>query len=1051
MKKKYVITFLLTLMGVFASISLHADNQQPANRADYINVSTASQNALEFLNEMQAVGHHSMRKAPMKPTDLTLCAERSNMYIFNVGKSEGFVVASASSLARPVLCYSTEGQWDEAAMQQSLGWLFEQYEAEMAHARQTSAKAPSKVAAISKSPIEPLVKTLWNQHNPYNDKLTEFEFGGQTYKTPTGCVATAMAQIMNYHQWPKTIKKKIPGYNHGQLLGDNATEVVMKDVPAGTIIDWEHMNKKQITGYKEPEAVEAVSNLMLYCGTAVRMYYSEFTSSSHNLSAMYALKTYFDYDPTMYYAERGNYTYYDWCNLLYNELRAGRPILYNGQSNYGGHSFIVDGYDGNEMFHFNLGWDAATSRTSVYAILSSVAHDSSANNPDAYDSPDGYVYHQSAVINVQKAGLSKGIYHVSLTSESYYNSDPESVNCTYFNNEDEPYTFDLGIGYRDDKGNIQVAKAVERVSIEAVSANSQTFLASGLKLPQGTHRLLPVARLSGGKSDWQFVCNELDYQLATVSASGKVSLSEHKRLAKLSATDITFSGYPYAGQELYVFCNFKNTGEEDYFDKLYFFWNDNPANKGIDAGHYLLWSHATVNAGGNAPVEFYFTPERAGDYTVWITTDPAGENVVGQAKVSVGDKMTFKADSSVPVTISNVKVANLQNGVILGNDVTVDFDVTNPSKTDYFDGWLTMRLHYYFQGNRMGEEGPGTFPEYYQIAPGKSRHFQFTIRDSKPEYNVRFVLYTGSWSPNYYSDGYLVQQAAELYTPSGVKTVLKPDATLTIPESAAAVDLTTVAKKVKKVVPNSNPNTIYYLNQGDALPEGLSGRNVVLGEQAEKIVIDGAYGIAVPKQFTARTASFTKQLKKEKWTTLCLPFSSSISNNQVELAAVTNEDGTHIYTNMAKGFAAYQTCFIRSKKEGAQTLSGSNVTFPKQTHGISTLNNYKSQGVMGKTTVKNVYVLNDEGTAFSLKSSVEVLPFTSFFMISKRGYSPASTVSFSYDGSREAEGITAIDTPEAQDSQLIPAQWYTLEGQKLNGVPTRKGIYLRNGKKVMVK
>ena len=980
-----------------------------ANYADHISLNTANENALKFINARIATGHKTMHKAPLSQTDLNLCAVRPNMYIFNVGRSEGFVVTSASSLTHPVLCYSPDGQWDDN-VSEALGWLFEQYDAEIAEARQKDMKATSSSSTISKRPIEPLIKTLWHQWEPYNEKLTAFTRGGNTYHVPTGCVATAMAQIMNYHQWPKTIKQDIPGYNHGQVVGDDAVEVKIDGVPAGTVIDWDNMNEEIVWPDSRPEAIEAVSNLMYYCGAAVKMYYSELESSSHNLTAMYALKHYFDYDPTIYIANRANYSYYDWCNMLYGELSAGRPILYNGQSNYGGHSFIIDGYDGNEMFHFNLGWAGATS--SVYAILSSVGHNSAVDNPDAYDSPDGYVYHQSAVMNVQKAGLSDGVYHVSLTCD--VGCTGETINCTYYNNEDESYTFDLGIGYRDADGNIQVVQATEGVEMLAGSAKSQQYAASSMSLPSGTYRLLPIARLSGGRSDWQFISNELDYQIATVSADGVVTLTEHNRLADLSTETITFSGLPYAGEEQYVFCNIQNKGEEDFFDKLYFFWNDNPANKGIDAGHYRLWSHATINAGGTAPVEFYFTPDKAGEYTVWITTDYHGENVVGQATISVDGEKTFDVSNQTPVTISNVKVSNFENGSILGNDVAVELDITNTSSTDYFRGGVNMNLSLYIGEDWYGVEAAnGGVAQYYDIAPNQTRHLQFLIPDIDPGYDVSFYLVIPGKDDVYTSEIYHMEPAALGYTPGGVKTPFKATATLTIPEWAGAVDLTMVAKTVKKVVPNSNPNTIYYLNAGDAVPEGLEGRNVIIGDQAEKITLDGTYGVAVPKQFTANAVSFTKQFVKNKWSTLCLPFSIS-NNSHLTFAEITDENANHIQAYTTNRVAAYQTYFVKSTTDEAQTLTGTNVLFPKQDNAIATINNFKAQGVMGATTVMNAYVLNDDGSTLSLKSSAQVQPFTSFFMVSKRGYAPSSAVTIDVAVRYDLNGDGKVSTADIQ-------------------------------------
>ena len=177
-----------------------------------------------------------------------------------------------------------------------------------------------------------------------------------------------------------------------------------------------------------------------------------------------------------------------------------------------------------------------------------------------------------------------------------------------------------------------------------------------------------------------------------------------------------------------------------------------------------------------------------------------------------------------------------------------------------------------------------------------------------------------------------------------------------------------------------------------------------------------------------------------------MPFSFILSNSNVEIVAITDEDANHIQANPTNRVVAYQTYFIRSKTDGAQTLTDSYVLFPQQDNAISTINNFKAQGVMGKTTIMNVYVLNDDGTALSLKSSAHMQPFTSFFMVSKRGYAPSSAVTLEVDTSQALpDGIMIVSSETS--SQRV--SHYNLSGQRVDS--GYRGIVIEKGRKILVK
>jgi hypothetical protein len=195
------------------------------------------------------------------------------------------------------------------------------------------------------SGVNPLMQTLWNQAPYYNDLCP----GGSV----TGCVATAMAQIMKYWNYPAT-GSGFHSYNH-ETYGTLSANF------GSTSYLWSSM----------PNSVNsvntAVAELMYQVGVSVDMSYSPEVSGAYVITAQspvtncseYALKTYFGYKNTLQGVQRINYDEKQWISLMKTEINAKRPILYAGFGSGGGHCFVADGYDGNEFIHFNWGWGGA--------------------------------------------------------------------------------------------------------------------------------------------------------------------------------------------------------------------------------------------------------------------------------------------------------------------------------------------------------------------------------------------------------------------------------------------------------------------------------------------------------------------------------------------------------------------------------------------------------------------------------------------------------------------------------------------------------------------
>ena len=214
----------------------------------------------------------------------------------------------------------------------------------------------SRPAPVYSEAIEPMITTKWDQGTPYNNLCPEYKENNIKKRYVTGCVATAMSQVMNYHQWPIKGKSSHSYY----LYDENGTRTRLYANFGNTTYDWANMldvyNKNATY---TTEQAKAVSTLMYHCGVAVDMSYAKDGSGAYTKDASIALKKYFDYhqDIRTYYREVIHVD--EWMDMVYREINDKCPILYGGSRNDGGHAFVLDGYNASGKVHVNWGWSGS--------------------------------------------------------------------------------------------------------------------------------------------------------------------------------------------------------------------------------------------------------------------------------------------------------------------------------------------------------------------------------------------------------------------------------------------------------------------------------------------------------------------------------------------------------------------------------------------------------------------------------------------------------------------------------------------------------------------
>ena len=326
--------------------------------AKHVDVETAKVVASTFWS--QNVGKTT--RSPF--SDVTSQTEFTNFYILNT--SDGFVIVSADDIATPILGYSENGAFSPENIPVNMYEWLQGYENEIQFGIENGVSASAEIAAdweklsngMAVSPkrsraVNALVQTRWNQSAPYNN-LCPYD-SGEGERTVTGCVATAMAQIMKYWNYPTqgngSVTYNATGYGNQTANFSNTT------------YDWSNMLNTYSNSATSAQKT-AVATLMYHCGVAVQMSYGvsstggsgAVTVGPSNGTAEYAMKNYFLYKSTLAGRYKSNYNETAWKNMMYADLDASRPIIYTGRGDGGGHCFICDGYNSSSQFHFNWGW-----------------------------------------------------------------------------------------------------------------------------------------------------------------------------------------------------------------------------------------------------------------------------------------------------------------------------------------------------------------------------------------------------------------------------------------------------------------------------------------------------------------------------------------------------------------------------------------------------------------------------------------------------------------------------------------------------------------------
>lgn len=1039
-----------TLLFVLIAISTLA-NANPIGKQEAMKL------AMRFLKQKQPT---TSTRAKSQRNQLKMVMQCPNAYyVFNNGNGQGFVITSADDRTDAVLGYAYTGKFDVNNIPVQLKDLLSLYEHEIKTAVRLRLKnlkttSGTRAGLSVKRSIHPLIETRWNQGAPYNDACPM----GVFERTVTGCVATAMAQVMYYHQCPRgETLDTIPGYKSPKI------GKVLDTLPK-TTFDWKNMLRTYDENANR-EQKNAVAKLMKYCGVSTEMDYATAKQGGSGTVAVelpYALTHYFGYSKAARYADRSGYTSKTWNNMIYEELKEGRPVLYGGVTpTGGGHEFVCDGYESGDYFHINWGWSGLSDGYFRLSVL----------NPDQQgigSFEGGYSLSQCAILGVkpnegeeQLDAMTVIDLHMRGLSQMSRKSIEQgfkklSMSYELFNYMLLPFEGKMGVGLYKDGKLMKVVHESELISYEPITPKRTFYKAilkdfgAGLK---GDYQLLPMCK-DKKSNTWQLcpgseksVCN-LHITETQLNASIINPQTIDLKLVSIDMPKVIKTGRTYTAM-----AKIKNVGP-DFTGSLSFVFGNKRSVLGL-----------SIAPGATIEVPLSFQPDVAKPKTqysinVWDSMQGRDIDFVGKGEVDVAEGKNVP-DAKLTASVFCTNGSSKKADELYGTHMEGRFEVKNTATDDY-DRDLLIAV--------VGEKQDVQMKQLNVIIPaGKTITLPFAFDNLIPgtRYIVTLLGYEGIYQKGKaICNGAITCKAAVMkYLSDGTSMALEPEESIDLTD-AIAVDMRDLnVKKGTKLRPSNNPNCLYYLHEASIVPETLKDKNVILGDEAPKITLQTNQPIKMLRNFTAREITCQRPLvangkdTESAWTTVSLPFvpdAMKINGQPAELHVYNfvHEQENKLYFNTTQHIEAYCPYLLEIKHihdataDMMLTIHGKDVEVNQHAKSVLGSDNYNFVGTIGQHQPGSAYLYNAATNRFELSQAPTVECFSAFVEpnhINNENAVKSLTVVLD-----DVElGIPTHTTTNAHQYVIYNLQGVKVGEGKDDIARLPKGVYVVNGKKVI--
>ena len=996
-----------------------------------ISQNQARKEALSFLLNKQ-ISNRSLKPVALSNRILK-AGNQAAFYIFNVGNNQGFVIVSGDDRINPILGYSYDGHFDEAKAPVNMKNWINDYAQQIAlldnYASIKGAIAAPKAANVvdTRNSIAPLITTKWDQATPYWNECPQFmnsDDEADGYELAyTGCVATSMSQLMNFYKYPEQTSQVIPAYSFTYSDGNyNYSTVQMPELPI-TTFDWAHM-RDTYTGAEDEVYTSAVAHLMFYVGCALKSQYGVSATGAYTDDIPKAFGL-FGYGSKLAY--RNDYTQEVWDNMVYQELAAGRPMIYNGTAGSGGgHSFICDGYEYGNYFHINWGWGGMGNGYFQLAIMNPYA-----SGIGGSSSAEGYNMKQNIVYNVIPGGTpphedeeEPALTATGTSGPSGWDRDSQSqgfkiykskiVKVSYSDHSGSGKKFKTALALQNPAdGTFEVlANSEDNIYMQVttsalgqthsfgsgVASNSNLVIPFGAGLT-GTYHLIGVYQVEG-TTEWKAMKETDRYYIEVNMSSTYCQASTHPTI-DLQTTGWQFTGGEKVGVKEQVNVTVKNNSVDRFFGDLYLDFGGQQID---EYSQYTTVVQAEILPGEESVVTFNVTPASAGTKSVRLMRiDQYGDYItIGTGSVTIAQSeeaqdinlsVVIKAENSVPADDAS------SNDVIYDSHALFSATITNHSDGAY-NKYVLAPLF-------IVENGNGSMVTYKQsqisLAAGESKtlYFDFdnlaygstyamniyarnNVPDSEDASHVDNIVKPGE------SVYYDIKPGIITWNAQGERNGYKPVENFQIADDAAAVSLEGLT--LTSIVPNSNPNTIYLLDENQAVPAALSGKNLVMGNVASSIALKDGYPYFTPQSFTAQSISYERTFTKarqngvaENWSTIVLPFTPatcSASNGLWIERFAQEEDGVVKFAEVQNIEANVPYIISIDKAAGLIntpiTWSANDALLKAEPIAYTSGDQYLMAGTFVQQSLEDIYNVNAAGSVAQWGNGT-VAPFRAYF------------------------------------------------------------------------
>ena len=681
----------------------------------------ALKQANAFLSSKGIPVRHSLNMAYAQPGK---AAEAHSLYyVFNVGNDKGFVIVAGDDAVTPILAYADRGDFSEREMAPAAKAMLESYAQQIEMIQQNPSL--SVAASTSYEAIAPMVETQWNQMEPYNYMCPTIT--GEPGRSVTGCVATAMAQIMYYHKWPVAETKAIPAYemSTGELIA-GADPVV---------IDWDAMQLTYTGSEAEDDpAALAVAQLMVLCGKSVKMNYSYNSSGAGDGAMLNALKSYFDYDGAARLVYRVDFANAVWEKMVIVELAAQRPVYLSGFSESAsgqvGHAFVCDGYDGQGLFHINWGWGGMSDGFFRLTLLNPNDHGTGGNNGSG-----GFSMDEVAIIGMQpnQGGTLQETAEMTLeafscteesaTRSSFAAGFPLPLNLTAWNVTSQTFAVEVGVAIYDEDNQLwgvsetgMSASALET----SYGWSGEMSVIVGKGITDGTYTLRLVHKVNGSE-EWTPLKNADKYYLEMQVNGNNATVTNRAPHSGIAVNNMDLQGNLSVGSQQTFTYNITNTGDT-YTQNIAFLVNSD----------LISAIGLNLDPGNTDDYIFSWTPDRKGTYRVSLADATTGA-IFHSEQVTIGEMKTQELDATFQ--FDDATGSEVFGYEVSGNSIKGTMSVINKGEEDFMD-YITCGL--YFDGGDHNLYLATSNTIFVEVKAGESVDVPFEFPDL--DYSKRYML-----------------------------------------------------------------------------------------------------------------------------------------------------------------------------------------------------------------------------------------------------------------------------------------------------------------------